>query len=258
MEKTLFTNGCSWTWGGALEEYWITEDKRLKLVWPHHLGELMGMDKVVNLSLACGSNQRILRTTLDWLLSKSPEELKNTIAVIQWTELSRYEYYVMKDDNPIENIGHRWILNKIDSVSTSWDVSEHYHLSRDVFLMDNPKDKIQKVELDKDYFTYNIDRLKRYTNIESVYTLTTYCQTLSSLFEMFGVKYYFWEFIKGSNLFIDMPEHLRKLHENYNWITVNNYESLYQSPTVSEKNKNDRHPSLLGHKQIAEIIYKQL
>lgn len=258
MGKTLFTNGCSWTWGGALEEYWVTEEERFKLVWPHHLGELMGVDNVVNLSLACGSNQRILRTTLDWLLSKSPEELKDTIAVIQWTELSRYEYYVMKDNNPIENIGHRWLLNKIDSVSTSWDVSENYHRSREVFFMDNPKHKIQKVELDEDYFTYNIERLKRYTNIESVYTLTTYCQTLSSLFDMFGVKYYFWEFIKGPNLFSEMPENLRKLHKNYNWITVNNYESLYQSPTVSEKNKNDRHPSLLGHKQIAEIIHKQL
>jgi hypothetical protein len=71
MKKTLFTNGCSWTWGGSLEEYWETEEDRLKLVWPHHLGNLLRADNVVNLSLSCGSNQRIVRTTLNWLLSKT-------------------------------------------------------------------------------------------------------------------------------------------------------------------------------------------
>ncbi len=258
-KKILFTNGCSWTWGGALEEYWNNDHDRLKLVWPHHLGKLLNSDEVINYSIACGSNQRIMRTTIDWLTSKTKEELKNSIAIIQWTELSRYEYYVAKNQNDqIENIHDRWLLNKIDSVSTSWDVSDNYHKNKAVFFMDDPKNRSQKVELDKDDFKYNNDRLKRFTNIESVYSLTSYCETLSSLFEKFGVKYYFWEFIKGPMLFCDMPENIKKLHKNYNWIEVKNYEALYQSPIASEKNKNDRHPSLLGHEQIAEIIYNQI
>jgi hypothetical protein len=258
-KKTLFTNGCSWTWGGALEEYWNNENERLKLVWTYHLGQLLGVDDVVNYSIACGSNQRIMRTTVDWLTSKTKEELQNTIAIIQWTELSRYEYYVMRNPkNQVENIQHRWLLNKIDNVSTNWDVSENYHKNNTVFFMDNPKNRSQKVELDKDDFKYNNDRLKRFTNIESVYSLTSYCETLSSLFEKFGVEYYFWEFLKGPMLFYDMPENLRMLHESYNWINVSGYESLSQSPLSSLKNKNDQHPSLLGHKQISDIIYKQI
>lgn len=258
MKTTLFTNGCSWTWGGGLDEYWQTENDRLELVWPHHLGNLLGITDIVNLSIGSGSNQRILRTTLNWLLSKTPEELKNTIAVIQWTELSRYEYYVPKRNDPIENIEDRWVLNKIDSVVVPWNVSENYHKGKDNFFMLNPNERRYCVNVTRSDFLYNKERLQRTTNIEEVYTLVSYCQTLSSLFNSFGVEYYFWEFMKGDTLFNDMPDHIKNLHRTYNWMTVTGYESLFQSPIVSNKNKNDRHPSLVGHSQIAKIIYDKI
>jgi len=258
MKKTLFTNGCSWSWGGSLEEYWETEEDRLKLVWPHHLGNLLGIDNVVNLSLLCGSNQRIVRTTLNWLLSKTPEELKNTIAIIQWTESSRYEYYVPKYDDPTENIEGRWLLNKIGVVTTPWDASENYNKNNNSFFMLNSNEKDKRIKITPNDFLYNEERLKRHTNIESVYSLVVCCQTLSSLFNTFGVEYYFWEFLEGTGLFRNAPPAIKNLHKNYNWIYVTNYESLFRSPIVSDKNKYDHHPSLVGHKQIAENIYKQI
>jgi lysophospholipase L1-like esterase len=258
-KKILFTNGCSWTWGGALDEYWETEQDRLTLVWPHHLGKLLNSDEVINYSIACGSNQRIMRTTIDWLTSKTKEELKNSIAIIQWTELSRYEYYVAKNQNDqIENIHDRWLLNKSDCVVTSWDVTDNYHKNKTVFFMDDVKRRGQKVELTGNDFKYNNEKLKRYSNIEAVYSLTSYCETLSSLFNKLGVKYYFWEFLKADNLFNEMPDHIKNLHKTYNWITVTDYEKLSQSPIVSDKNKNDAHPSLVGHTQIAKIIYDKI
>lgn len=258
MKKTLFTNGCSWTWGGSLEEYWETEEDRLKLVWPHHLGNLLGVNNVVNLSLLCGSNQRIVRTTLNWLLSKTSEELTNTIAIIQWTELSRYEYYVPKYDDPTENIEDRWLLNKIDIVTTPWDASKNYNKNNNSFFMLNSDERDKRIKITPDDFLYNKERLKRHTSIESVYSLVTCCQTLSSLFNTFGVEYYFWEFLEGAGLFRNTPSAVKNLHKNYNWVFVTNYESLFRSPTVSDKNKYDHHPSLHGHKQIAENIYKQI
>jgi hypothetical protein len=40
--KTLLTNGCSWTWGGGIDNYMSDED-RIKNVWPHHLMNLLNL-----------------------------------------------------------------------------------------------------------------------------------------------------------------------------------------------------------------------
>ncbi len=107
----LFANGCSHTWGGGLlEEKGFTGtlgdfldkkeskenfDFRTRSVWPFHLSELLNCSELVNLGLGCGSNPRIVRTTLDFFIEKikKGEDLSEWIAVIQWTDPSRYEAY---------------------------------------------------------------------------------------------------------------------------------------------------------------------
>ena len=83
--KTLLTNGCSWTAGGGLTDIYDLEYLKNHITWPAHLKNLMNFDNQINLSAGCGSNQRIFRTTLDWVLAQTPETLSNTTAVIQWT-----------------------------------------------------------------------------------------------------------------------------------------------------------------------------
>jgi len=106
----LFANGCSFTWGGGILE----EEKNLsntlspsilrrkdytefreKSVWPWHLHQLLGTEECVNLAMGCGSNARIVRTTLDFFVEKinKQEDVNDWLAVIQWTEPSRYEVY---------------------------------------------------------------------------------------------------------------------------------------------------------------------
>ena len=89
--KTIFANGCSWTWGGALD--YNDHDRFQKITWPAHLKKLFRYENVVNKAMGCGSNQRIVRTTFDWVTSQPKEILENTIAVIQWSDPFRYEYY---------------------------------------------------------------------------------------------------------------------------------------------------------------------
>ena len=63
MNKTLFTNGCSWTFGGGLDQPDTREritDLQDNIVWPAHVQRLLNFDKQVNLSAGGGSNQRIL------------------------------------------------------------------------------------------------------------------------------------------------------------------------------------------------------
>ena len=111
--KTLFVNGCSWTYGGGLDrpsrknQFNLPHEPGTKehldyvhanIVWPAHVKKLMNFDKCVNLAEGCGSNQRICRTTFDWVNEQDEETLKNTTVIIQWSCEDRYEYYVPKKE----------------------------------------------------------------------------------------------------------------------------------------------------------------
>ena len=99
--KTLFVNGCSWTYGGGLDQPDTKEritDLHDNIVWPAHVKRLMNFDEQVNLAEGCGSNQRICRTTFDWVMQQDADTLKNTTAIIQWSHEDRYEYYLPTDE----------------------------------------------------------------------------------------------------------------------------------------------------------------
>ena len=101
MTKTLFVNGCSWTYGGGLDEPGTKENitnLHNNVVWSAHVRDLLKFDTCVNLAEGCGSNQRICRTTFDWVNQQDEEILKNTTVIIQWSHEDRYEYYVPTEE----------------------------------------------------------------------------------------------------------------------------------------------------------------
>lgn len=221
--KTLLTNGCSWTYGGGLD---ITEEQnrvRPYVVWPNQLKELMQFDNCVNLAMGCGSNQRILRTTTNWLLKQDKEVLKNTTAVIQWTELSRYEYYYPTTDDPYDDIEENWALVKAG-----------------VLICEPNKDYHSNTELDKSQRRY-----ETMTELEILYTHLSHVEAMTSLFNSFGVKHYYWNFVT--------PYHLTHHHikdfilSRYNWLEPYGRHTWDYERIGS----HDPHPSVLGHKQIA-------
>ena len=80
---TLLTNGCSFTWGAELD------DRELRF------GRLLSnkLDcNLVDLSENGSSNERILRTTFDYL-NNSDVNLNELIVVIGWSGISRTEYF---------------------------------------------------------------------------------------------------------------------------------------------------------------------
>jgi len=223
----LLTNGCSWTWGGGLQLETSQQDlQRLASVWPAHLSKLLNAEKVYNLSMGCGSNQRILRTTLDWILQQTPETLSNTVAVIQWSELSRYEFYVPeKESNVYENFPERWVLAKVGCI-----LNPYAH---------DTEKELKKVN----------SRLETYTEIEGFYRNIFECAALDNIFKMFGIKYYYWHYY---NFYTNPPEHLLNVMNKFNWLKDS---GNWKYQRVSPK---DDHPSLEGHKEIAKIIYQQI
>jgi hypothetical protein len=275
----LYTNGCSWTAGGGLEPYFtdpqtyvVDHDKRLSLLWPNHLGSLMGASKVYNLATGCGSNQRIVRKTYDWLLSKSKQELEQTIAVIQLTDWYRIELYDPKDrDNKWEDDPSDWVNCKINVICP--DI-EHYTRRRSNERQDT-------------IFKESQDRMVKSHNLEDFYRTISYLYALKGMFTAFNVKdFYIWQ---HNHLWHEWPEkHRNVLFENFkvldkscsetyaNHVPVTSsdgkdlfmwskydividkdaypsIEGVWAYDRISDK---DAHPSIEGNKQIAKHIYE--
>lgn len=223
----LFTNGCSWTWGGGLGLDESSHDElRYSLVWPHHLGKLVDAEKTYNLALGCGSNQRIVRTTFDWILSQPIENLQKTFAVIQLTELSRYEFYYPLDyDDHYENIEDRWVRCKVNCILNRHDTNE-----------------TAKVK-------YNDLRLSTFTEIEGMYRLVGELLALDNLFKRYNIPYYFWSY--DPNLLKPFPKEVHDFcRDNFNWLNSTDT-GVWQYERVSEL---DDHPNRNGHIQIANIL----
>ena len=223
----LFTNGCSWTWGGGLEPHFNSDEERLQIVWPHHLGNLLNAEQVINMGEGCGSNQRIFRTTFDWLTKQSQETLDNTYAVIQWTDPSRYEYYKdFETYKDYDNDPKLWTRAKVGCLVNS--------------------------EFDYDGASKRNDsRLETWTSIEGIYSEIMYCESLASLFKKFNVRYGYWCY--GNQVFNYPEEYKKFMLDNYTWLDGGHCNWDYERISV-----RDPHPSVVGHQLIAEIIYNKI
>lgn len=94
----LITNGCSFT---AAEHLYLLNkgaerippaegmDHETGMSWSQYLGKRMEMP-VMNLAMGCGSNARILRTTIDYLEQRGKA---TQFVCIQWTFPMRFEFY---------------------------------------------------------------------------------------------------------------------------------------------------------------------
>lgn len=234
----LFTNGCSWTWGGGLEPYFkfndvIHDDQRLKLVWPYHLGQALTANKVINLGAGCGSNQRTVRTTIDWFLNEYKNE--PTIAVIQITDPARYEYYLADSLDDFTNDQLNWTkLTPSAHILHVNGVQPHEHIWMEREL---------KIKKERD------SRMSTYTLLEGMYKMISDCSALAHLFEKHNVEYYFF-----GGYFKFKPDYPIQ-YKNY--LTKINYLDI-KWDWVESISELDEHPSLLGHKQLAELIYQTI
>jgi hypothetical protein len=103
----VYANGCSWTQGYGLEK-----DQALKNAasltntveiyrehaWPGQLGKFLGCEHR-NDGLGAESNQRVIRTTCDFIKSYPKERYANLLVVIGWTSLERDEVFVEYGQN---------------------------------------------------------------------------------------------------------------------------------------------------------------
>lgn len=281
----LFANGCSFTAGGGLDpwymeynnqclgelfgNYCVTDgffdrlqewqeineveterlmnhSKRLTMLWPYKLSKLMNMSEHVNLSMGCGSNQRMVRTTLEWIMEQDRSRLDRTIAIIQLTEPSRYEYY--QDDID------EWTLNKI------------HHIQ---FIGTDAEIELANV--------LNQQRLSTFTSVEGIFKIVDICLTLDNIFKSFGIEYYLCtnsNYIRELTRLIkihqpkmcnyeshrysgsSLKKYLSLINRSCNWI-CGTYEKSVLCEMGLETLHNDAHYSEQGHTQLASILHSQ-
>lgn len=138
MIENLYVNGCSWCAGNELDQdpafdllleqrNWHKQDAQDDLNWnivdsqgnivsryEDHYDEFTWAGRLKNRAAAKfflndaqggGSNQRILRTTLDYVKSLKTQGYSNTLIVIGWTTSGREEIYV-------DGTWQRWNTNQ--------------------------------------------------------------------------------------------------------------------------------------------------
>jgi hypothetical protein len=106
--KTLYTNGCSMT-----KFELVPEEQQ----WPNLVRERLGIPSLINDGYGCGSNQRIFRTTYDFVNRKDFDPTE-TLIIIQMTYAFRFEF--------LESNGTWAAINQHHSVAENFLFAEKY------------------------------------------------------------------------------------------------------------------------------------
>ena len=244
-----YANGCSYTWGGGLYQFdYIIDDvslylpespnhpiniDRLHKVYTHHLGKLIGAEKVINESLGGGSNYRIVRKTLEYFnnLILNDQRLDNHFVTIQWTEPARFHYY-----DPYENSWVNFLVNTPNYESLA------------------PRANNYLLEEIHKYYYKNLHSAQN-----DFINYITHVTCLGNFFKMHNIPYLFfkhsgWDTYFFNNNFITEEEYIKLLNQ-FNW--VNNDPVFHMQKSHIEK-VNNSHPSEMGHQQWAEILFNDI
>jgi hypothetical protein len=231
----LFANGCSFTWGGGLypslyDQHGIldyhnptpTNKHRLERVWPAHLADLLGAEECVNLSMGCGSNDRIVRTTMDFFSQNTDTDW---LVIIQLTQPHRFEYW--------DEQHQTWVMNipnsvKLEKNITANDTCEHIRFRDSVYVHTNDRTYAQK------YWTQVIG--------------------LASFLSNRNLNYKFINLVK--NFDVHLEEYQRQyLSSNVNWLNDNYMDTI---GSLFSGQDDGTHPTVEGHKEIAQSIFDKL
>lgn len=236
-----YANGCSFTWGGTLYDFlekdaWLPAQpkhdinlERQSVVYPYHLGKLLRADKVINDSMGCGSNYRIVRTTLNYFTDLIKQELSvnDHFVTIQWTEPSRFEYY--------------------DEYSSTWNM-----MMNSTYVCET---NMQHPETLKD--TYNFYYKNMQSDLQSLNIFLSQVIGLGCFFEKYKIPYLFFthcSFINDYQKIMSIKD-IDKIFKDYNW-----YKNKISKSFMTGKihSFEQAHPSKEGHIQWANLLYTEI
>ena len=187
----LLANGCSHTAGAELDEK--NTDYCYEKAWPAELSNLLGKTSI-NLARSGASNNRILRTTINWISKyiAAGKKVEHLFVVIMWSGAFRTE--IATDNKYDESYFHNgWMPLVVGN-------DEYY------------RKNLTKME----YLYY-----KSWTSLNCVrYSYTNYLLnviSLQSFLKTHKIKYLFW------NSSLAVKKYPEELNNFYNLIDVNRF-----------------------------------
>jgi hypothetical protein len=267
--RTLYVNGCSWTAGDELEsdplfvksytenglkkseednwtliyengeEFGPTSDYRNIFNWGGLLSQKINAGLYINSALGGSSNDKIIRETVDFVLSYPKENIKNLFVVIGWTASDRKEIYVNK--------------------TKTFEIFNSTRLFSET-LFPNSKLTAQDIKKYDQYHQLYIENVFDY--YECIKRKTFQIYSLSNILENLGIKYFFFNSIQNIHESYDINE-TNKFDSFFNWydnnknifsdITMQEYILDYGCPLAKY-----RHPLIDGHKIWADFIMEKI
>ena len=225
----LYANGCSFAYGSELCDDRMTKvcvDSlyRWENSWPSILARLIGASGVYNDAMPSGSNERIVRTTVGfvvdrWLASGLPPS--ELLVVIGWTEMSRREFFVDKDFHQVVP-RHNYRLQSLNRL-----VNVYRHVGMD----------------DED------DRQR----------FRVHALGLGSLLEVRKIQYLFFDALSdNSSVLCNLPNGVQLFSDSrYLWADRRG-KFMAQHLEEDRDNWTGRHPSELGHQRWANLIRQSI
>lgn len=269
MTDTLYVNGCSWCQGYLLQEdpvvqsyaknlgYEFPSAWELKLNgeflmdgyqqiydefnWAGVLRKQLGIPKLVNQSLGAGSNARVLRTTLDYVKTLSPEQRSKHLVVIGWSLADRGELYL--DDRAGTQ---RW---ELFNAAQQWDT-----LTPDNIYTPEFRQRINE------YWRRHVaDVHSTYGSVKQFFQQS---YLLANTLENLGIPYYFFNSFPVYWGITD-PAELQRFStdvEQYQQLSVRPLSDTFTELVVGrpELQLSDGHPNSLGYRLWADRLYADI
>lgn len=271
MTDTLYVNGCSWSKGFLLQEdtvvrthaeslgYEFPDTWYLKLNgeffldgyqqiydefnWAGVLAKQLSIPSLVNQSQSAGSNARILRTTVNYVKTLTPEQRSKLLVVIGWTLPDRNELYL--DDR---SGTQRW---ELFNAAQQWDT------------LISDTDRTYTAEFRQritEYWRRHVADV--HSSYASVKLFFQQSYLLANTLENLGIPYYFF------NSFpiywdLDNPDQLQSFSTDAEHYQQHCAMSLSDTFTElvcprPELQLSDGHPNRLGYKLWADKLYTDI
>ena len=173
--KYLYSNGCSYTEGYGLDN--PEKERYSKFLANKFTAE------DINQSAGGGSNQRIFRTTYNWI-SQNQDKLKDTLFVIQLSYPVRNEIWVNRGNKDNFDRNQGWISSEFYDYGGSWHGAQFGHDGYTAWESHQRDTSVDKEEVNFDYVPNN--------KICSTITWR-YVVSLQSFFKFNNIKYIFFE-----------------------------------------------------------------
>jgi hypothetical protein len=170
--------------------------------------------------LGGGSNDRILRTTTDFILNFPEKERDKLLVVIGWSESARREFYFNRT-----NLWERFTptMKFTETIGLPHTLSEYDREGLD------------------DFHRKYIDFMQNDEECTERYFKQVYL--LSNLLENLKIKYFFFDsmFKMGGVLYDKSPQRIKKIEEKCSWLLTK--KTIYQGCTMQEYSINNKFPS---------------